>query len=123
MIGGIIVRMVLYVTLPFPHRFVEFARGSVLLRLARTSTYALHGRDHNARWRGLAGDGEQCRPVCRRSMPEYVIYLISFFDRQLRRRSVGFGLQIEVNAAPLLVLELAYPTQVDTLSSLPTHCG
>ncbi|KZV61446.1 hypothetical protein PENSPDRAFT_294602 [Peniophora sp. CONT] len=31
---------------------------------------------------------------------------------------IGFGLQIEVNAAPLLVLELAYPTQRGKLSSL-----
>ena len=29
---------------------------------------------------------------------------------------IGFGLQIEVNAAPLLVLELAYPTQVRGLA-------
>ncbi|VDB84795.1 unnamed protein product [Peniophora sp. CBMAI 1063] len=31
---------------------------------------------------------------------------------------IGFGLQIELNAAPLLVLELAYPTQRGKLSSL-----
>ena len=36
----------------------------------------------------------------------------------LTRSLVGFGLQIELNASPLLVLELAYPTQVCTASAV-----
>jgi hypothetical protein len=34
---------------------------------------------------------------------------------------VGFGLELCVNAAPLLLIELSYPTQVRTTVMVGTH--
>ena len=75
-------------------------------------TNAVHRRGNYARRRRASGRRDIYPNVHRRTRFKCVHDLLLSFSRCSHAFQVGFGLTFALNTAPLLITELAYPTQV-----------